>query len=267
MIDSVWEDQNRKSYNASVTVTNTGASDIESWALQYCFPDELVSIWNASYERNEEQIVVSAGKGNVNIAPGQTITYGFQAVCAAGQMPAQPENVTLLGVRENTPQTDYEVIAKLQSQWNTGSVYEVTIRNVSGRRIKGWEVSFSLDAAIINVWNGTLTGDFENGYSVKCMDYNSWIEPEMTVSFGFQTQYDKEGITGTLQINEMTEILSETAEIKAEEPEENLDELRRWNRTMMNMDAPSVKEAVQNVEEPVTVAILDSGERVIIMSS
>ena len=38
-----------------------------------------------------------------------------------------------------------------------------------------------------------------------------------------------------------------------------MDELRRWNRTMMNMDAAVVEEAVKNVKEPITVAMLDSG--------
>lgn len=35
--------------------------------------------------------------------------------------------------------------------------------------------------------------------------------------------------------------------------------IRNWNRTMMNMDAGSVQEAVENVDEPVKVAVLDSG--------
>lgn len=211
VIDSMWTDQDKKGYNASVSITNTGDSDIESWSLQYGFQDEIVNMWNASYVKDDGKIVVSAGEGNINITPQQTVTYGFQAFCDVAQLPAQMESVSLLGVRAEASEADYEVVSWIQSQWNTGSVYEVTIKNVSDHKIKGWELSFALNARIVNLWNGTLSGNQENGYFVRCMDYNSWIEPGMTANFGFQTQYDNEGIAGALHVNGMTEIVNGVA--------------------------------------------------------
>lgn len=52
---------------------------------------------------------------------------------------------------------------------------------------------------------------------------------------------------------------SEEKEPTEEPTISDMDELCRWNRTMMNMDTAVVEEAVKNVKEPITVAMLDSG--------
>ena len=260
-VDSIWTDQEQKGYKAEVTITNTGADEIESWSLQCTMKDKIVNIWNAKLQEKEEKLIISADYGNINIAPQESICFGYQAVCGMEESPAVMENIELLGIRKETEEADYEVKTEVTSQWGNGNIMEITISNKGNHTIKGWEIAFSFRGEITNLWNGTLSGDKQNGYRVKCKEYNSWIEPGESVCFGFQAEYGEVQPEDTIQVQKMTEIADGSTGRSEEQLPEDMDlsELRRWNRTMMGLDSSLVQEAVKKKNTPVKVAMLDSG--------
>ncbi|MTE18863.1 glucose/sorbosone dehydrogenase-like protein [Streptomyces sp. TRM43335] len=67
-------------FTADVTVTNTGATPIEGWALSFALPagQDIISGWNAVFS---EAAVVTVGNAeyNATIPPGASVDFGFVA--------------------------------------------------------------------------------------------------------------------------------------------------------------------------------------------
>lgn len=76
----------------------------------------------------------------------------------------------------------------LQNEWNSGFTSSVTITNETNQPIDGWAVSlgFSDGAQINGMWNAQLSGN--NPYTATHKNYNRTIQPNNSVSFGFNTQ-------------------------------------------------------------------------------
>ena len=83
------------------------------------------------------------------------------------------------------------VTMRFQSNWNTGFVTEVVIRNFSGAPVDGWEVRFRFadGQRVTNHWNTELT---QSGADVRARNagYNATIADGSEVSFGFQGEHD-----------------------------------------------------------------------------
>ena len=78
----------------------------------------------------------------------------------------------------------------MNSDWGSGMVATVTIRNSAATAMTGWALAFTFpgNQKITNLWNGALT---QTGTAVTVRDagYNRTIGAGATVSFGFQTSY------------------------------------------------------------------------------
>jgi hypothetical protein len=74
----------------------------------------------------------------------------------------------------------------IQSEWQTGFVAVVRLKNNTKNVIDGWslDVRYNDGSAITNLWNANLQG---NGpYSMSNLSWNKTIQPGQTVEFGFQ---------------------------------------------------------------------------------
>jgi len=85
-------------FEANVTLTNTGSSAITNWILQFNFAATITQIWNATVQSHSgSQYVIENAGYNSTIAPGQSVTIGFNA--SPGHPSAGPTNYVLNGVK------------------------------------------------------------------------------------------------------------------------------------------------------------------------
>ncbi|MEO3798006.1 PHB depolymerase family esterase [Nonomuraea sp. B10E15] len=84
-------------FTAAVTITNTGSSQVGSWALAFTLPpgQTVTSAWNATVSPAGGQVTATNAPYNGTIAPGASATFGFQAT--HGGDTAEPDSFTLNG--------------------------------------------------------------------------------------------------------------------------------------------------------------------------
>jgi poly(3-hydroxybutyrate) depolymerase len=80
-----------------ITVTNTGASTINGWALTFTLPggQSIVSGWNATYSPSSGQVAARNVDYNATIAPNASVSLGFQATHTGNT--AEPASFSLNG--------------------------------------------------------------------------------------------------------------------------------------------------------------------------
>jgi hypothetical protein len=82
----------------NVTITNSGTSPIAGWTLSFDFAVSISSIWNATLvSQTGWQYVISDAGYNAVIAPGQSVTIGFNA--SPGHPTSVATNYVLNGVK------------------------------------------------------------------------------------------------------------------------------------------------------------------------
>ncbi|MFN4257861.1 MAG: cellulose binding domain-containing protein [Gemmataceae bacterium] len=79
-------------FGASIAIQNTGTTPITSWKLEFDFPRQITSIWNASIASKQgNHYVIQNASWNGHIAPGGTVSFGFNG--SPGNLNgAQPTN-------------------------------------------------------------------------------------------------------------------------------------------------------------------------------
>jgi endoglucanase len=74
-------------FTANVAVKNTGTTAVDTWTLQLKTPVDISNIWNAEIvSHSGDTYVLHNASWNRMIAPGQEVTFGFQAT------PGQPSS-------------------------------------------------------------------------------------------------------------------------------------------------------------------------------
>jgi len=65
--------------SVNLSITNAGSSAVNSWTLQFTFPGDqkITQLWGGSYTQSGEQVTITNASYNGTIAPGQTVTLGF----------------------------------------------------------------------------------------------------------------------------------------------------------------------------------------------
>lgn len=80
----------------------------------------------------------------------------------------------------------YAVTYTIVNSWNDGYTAEVSIKNTGDKKIHNWNLMFSLNGEIANIWNAKISSRNDNGvYTVEGEEYNSNINPDSEISFGF----------------------------------------------------------------------------------
>lgn len=86
----------------------------------------------------------------------------------------------------------YAVTYTITNSWNDGYTAEVSIKNTGDKKIHNWNLMFSLDGEITNIWNAKISSKNDEGiYTVEGEEYNPNISPDETVSFGFNAASGK----------------------------------------------------------------------------
>jgi Cellulose binding domain/Glycosyl hydrolases family 18 len=84
-------------YSGQIAITNAGTSTVNGWTLAFTVPTgtSLTSLWDGSYTDNGGQVTVTSDSWDVAVAPGGTVTVGFEA--AATGTAGQPADCTING--------------------------------------------------------------------------------------------------------------------------------------------------------------------------
>jgi expansin len=94
-------------FQGSISITNTSGSNIDSWNLEFDFPNQINNIWDAAIEENENgSYVITHTAWNREIAAGETITFGFTG---DGSVISQPQNYELDGFTFDSPSIDESI--------------------------------------------------------------------------------------------------------------------------------------------------------------
>lgn len=84
-------------FTGAVTITNNGSATINGWTLQFTFPgsQQITQLWSGQYTQTGSQVTVRNLSYNGVIAPGQSVSFGFNASWS-GSNPV-PTSFTLNG--------------------------------------------------------------------------------------------------------------------------------------------------------------------------
>jgi hypothetical protein len=81
--------------------------------------------------------------------------------------------------------TNAACIYTIESEWSTGFVANITIKNDTGSPINNWNVNWQYaNNRVTSGWNANLSGN--NPYSATNLNWNGSIASGQSVSFGFQ---------------------------------------------------------------------------------
>jgi chitinase len=72
------------------------------------------------------------------------------------------------------------------SQWNSGFVGNLGIRNTGSTPITDWTMEFELAATITNIWGAEIVSRVGNRYTIRAASWNRQIGVNQSISFGFQ---------------------------------------------------------------------------------
>jgi len=88
------------------------------------------------------------------------------------------------------PLKDCEISYKITGSWDNYSNVEVTIKNNGSQPVDGWFVDLKTNGEIQNIWNSQIIDNIDGLYTLKALDYNSIINPGLSITFGFTFKGD-----------------------------------------------------------------------------
>ncbi len=168
--------------NVSVTITNTGSDPILNWALKYDAEGSITNLYNAViYDSFETQYVVKNNNWNFEIAPNQSVNFGYDLYEDSFSVPAEFE---LCSERTNIS-SGYEAVVNYTGTWDTGVRGEITINNTSDEPLEAWNLSFDTNFTIDNVWDGRLLISDNNHYTISSEMWTNPIAIDASITIGF----------------------------------------------------------------------------------
>ena len=90
-------------FQGAISITNQTGGNIDSWSLEFDFPNEINNIWDAEIEQNQNgSYVITNADWNREIGAGETLTFGFTG---NDSVTVEPQNFELEGYSFNSPST------------------------------------------------------------------------------------------------------------------------------------------------------------------
>lgn len=204
-----------------VKVTNTGNESILNWALKCDVEGKISNLWNASvYDNQGEDYIIKNNGWNYEIAPGQTITFGY--TLTDNEFEA-PDNFELCSKR--VEMTDgYETALNIIEQWDTGFNAELVITNISDEPIEAWTYSFDSNFIIENLWDARILESTDNHYTIASEMWTNPIAVGDSKVIGFTAALNSD-ITPEITNENLTHIVideNSDTPVKPDEPEEHI---------------------------------------------
>lgn len=168
-----------------VKIENTGEESILNWALRYDIDGTLSNVWNSKVlSSNEEYTVIKNNGYNYEIAPGQSVNYGYILTSETDKPAKLPEDIEMYSRRIEV-KSGYDVDFNITSDWYTGFQAEVSITNTSTEPIEAWTLLFDGNFTINNIWDAKLLSSENGKYEVANQLWTTPIKAGESASFGF----------------------------------------------------------------------------------
>lgn len=183
-------------------VSNTGDESILNWALKYDTDGEISNLWNASvYEQNADEYVIKNVGWNFEIAPNQSVTYGYTL---NGNDLALPDSFEIYSKRVDKTE-GYDVQYNITKSWDTGVEGNIVITNNSDAPIEAWTLSFDSNFTINNLWNGRVLENNETSYKIAAEMWTNPVQPNgsMTIGFVGSKAADVEALLSNFRLTEV----------------------------------------------------------------
>lgn len=207
--------------SVEVKVTNTGDDSILNWAFKYDAEGEIGGLWNATVYNNQgENYIIKNGGWNYEIAPGQTVNFGYTLL---GDDPTAPEKFELCSKRVEVT-FGYETSLNVVDRWDTGMKAELSVTNTSDEPIEAWELSFDTNFTIDNLWDGRILDSTDNHYTIASEMWTNPIYSGDSKVIGFTATIDPALVPEITNVNLTSVIIdgtSDTPEIP-DEPHEHI---------------------------------------------
>lgn len=185
-----------------LTVSNTGDESILNWALKYDTDGEISNLWNASvYEQNADEYVIKNVGWNFEIAPSQSVTYGYTL---NGNDLALPDSFEIYSKRVDKTE-GYDVQYNITKSWDTGDEGNIVITNNSDAPIEAWTLSFDSNFTINNLWDGRVLENNGTSYKIAAEMWTNPVQPNgsMTIGFVGSKAADVEALLSNFRLTEV----------------------------------------------------------------
>jgi dienelactone hydrolase len=106
--------------------------------------------------------------------------------------------------------TAYEVSYSTLSDWGSGFVGEITIKNTGDKEIDQWKLEFDWDKEITSIWNAKIISHESKHYVVAFEQWNTIIPIGKSLTFGFLGSTGK--VTAEPSNYKLTDIYGELAQ-------------------------------------------------------
>ncbi|MEV5546162.1 cellulose-binding domain-containing protein [Streptomyces sp. NPDC052309] len=85
------------SFNAEVTIRNTGTAPVDGWRLDFAFPggQRINSVWNARATQDGDRVIVTHESWTRTIPAGGSVSFGLNGTSTGGN--GVPASFTLNG--------------------------------------------------------------------------------------------------------------------------------------------------------------------------
>lgn len=193
-----------------LTVSNTGTDPILNWALKYDAEGEISNLWNADlHEQNGDLYIIKNLGWNFEIAPSQSITYGYTL---SGNNLGLPDNFEICSKRVDKSE-GYDVQYNITKSWDVGVEGNIVITNTSAAPIEAWTLSFDSNFTIDNLWDGRVLENNETSYTIAAEMWTNPIQPDSSMTIGFvgTKAADVEAVLNNFKLTEV--IIDEIGEV------------------------------------------------------
>ena len=114
-------------FGGNINVTNNTSVKFDSWTVEFDFPHNISSIWNASIDSHSGNHYVIKNVGwNGSLQPGASVSFGFNG--SPGNVePSSLANVKLNGIPINNPDPEVHTPTANDDSANTATNTPVTI--------------------------------------------------------------------------------------------------------------------------------------------
>lgn len=198
---------------ANYKIVNSGSAQLADWKVEFDLPadESITNVWSSKLAQSGTHFVLTPEDYNRTIAPGGSISIGFQAAltgaysppanclvneepCTTGSTPSTTTTTPTTTTPTTTTSTTGSATPgaatatlSVTSQWNTGFVANYNIANPGAAQLNDWKLEFDLPAgeSITNAWNSNLAQSGTH-YVLTPESYNSTIAPGNSVTVGFQ---------------------------------------------------------------------------------
>ncbi|MGL4882952.1 MAG: expansin EXLX1 family cellulose-binding protein [Waterburya sp.] len=155
-------------FQGEISITNNTGSNIDSWTLEFDFPNRINNIWDAEIKSSTNgNYVISNAAWNREISAGETLTFGFTG---DNSVSSEPQNFDLDGSTFASPSTgdsiytfsnaDISSELQLNQNYQGRATFYDAANPTGGKGASGYDVPTSDQlykvVAINNVqWNGS----------------------------------------------------------------------------------------------------------------